>query len=251
VKFIDKLFSRKNNNSNSIRSVAIKRIAEKLSQNEIPCKLESNFVSVYEQPQIHISTMESWQHENGKDWMAHGLFQFQLNPERSDSWIVDCATGVGSTRDEAIQDMADNWFIATAPAPLSLLNMKACYNATLLSPDGPDSFPGWEGFSGPFCMRGTEDSKTTIVEHLRNNPVLPKLASLLEPDFPAPMLIGIRLFWGYSDNKICGRVAINEVDHKAATDMLLEIMREIPIKNGSATFGQFVLLMQKVQSEIT
>jgi hypothetical protein len=129
---------------------------------------------------------------------------------------------------------------------LSLLLKEASFDAVLLAPDDTDGFPGWEGFSGPFLMRGSDERKEKIVNFLREEPILPKLAEVLEPDFPTPMLVGIRIFWGHNGEQVDARVAINDIEHQKATDCLVSIMSEFAESGEFATFGQFILLLQKV-----
>ncbi|MCW8876142.1 MAG: DUF6348 family protein [Kangiellaceae bacterium] len=245
MKIIKKLFSSSKNNEDKNLLTALGFIDEHFKKLEIDTELQGSFLRVYRQPEIHITKLDIQSHDNSNSWLAHGVVEFRLNPERSDSWVIDCAIGIGETREEALKNFSENWCVFTAPAPLSLLLKEASFDAVLLAPNDSDGFPGWEGFSAPFLMRGSDERKNKIVNFLREEPVLPKLAELLEPDFPAPMLVGIRIFWGHNGDRVDARVAINDIEHPKATERLVNIMTEFAEQGEFATFGQFVLLLQK------
>lgn len=246
MKFFENVFSSSKKKENENLSIVLEFIGSHFRELEIKAELQDSYLRIYNQPEIHVTQLDIQPHANSKNWLAHGVVEFRLNPERSDSWIVDCVTGIGESREEALQNFSENWCVFTAPAPLSLLLKEASFDAVLLAPDDTDGFPGWEGFSAPFLMRGSDERKNKIVNFLREEPILPKLAEVLEPDFPTPMLVGIRIFWGHSGEQVDARVAINDIEHKKATDCLVSIMSEFAEIGEFATFGQFVLLLQKV-----
>lgn len=248
MKFIKRLFAK---SELMELDLALNYVHENFVSNDINSNKNGSCVKIFNQPEIYVTELDSWKHESQENWLAHGVIEFRLNPENPDSWVVDCATGIGESKEEAIRNFVDNWFIFTAPAPLSLLRKEASFDAVLLSPDDADGFPGWEGFSGPFLLRGSDERKNKLVNFLRENPLLPKLADILEPDFPAPMLVGIRIFWGHSGNAVDARVAINDQEHKMATDKLIEMMSDFAVGGEFSTVGQFILLLQKVEVENT
>lgn len=246
MNFFKNIFTSSKKRENEDQSIVLGFIGNHLKELEIKTESKDSFLRIYNQPEIHVTQLNIQPHANSKNWLAHGVVEFRLNPDRSDSWIVDCTTGIGESRKDALHNFAKNWCVFTAPAPLSLLLKEASFEAVLLAPDDTDGFPGWEGFSAPFLIRGSDERKNKIVNFLREEPILPKLVDLLEPDFPAPMLVGVRIFWGHNGEQVDARVAINDIEHQKATERVVSIMSEFAERGEFATFGQFVLLLQKV-----
>lgn len=250
MKLIKSIF--KKNNIDSTRddiSVILRAIKQGITDFGLEPTLGDGYVSLGSQQRILVPEFDVWKHETNRGWICHASFLFQLNPEIKESWVLDCASGVGNTKTKALEDAALAWVTTTSPTVLSLLKSAPMYGASKLKPNDPEGFLNWEAFSGPLYLRGDDEPRKILGDHITENPVIPKLATIINQDIDSDMLVGIRLFWGPSNDGSCARVAINDVEHAKATEKLKELSSTFPEAGKHAMFGQFILLLKQVHDE--
>jgi hypothetical protein len=96
------------------------------------------------------------------NWIIGLWIRFAINPNREDSIIYDCSTGIGKSKNEALETAIYNWYVLTAPAIFSLMIGKVFGEAEWIPEGDPYGIKGWDMFSSPHGFKGSDENKKVI-----------------------------------------------------------------------------------------
>jgi hypothetical protein len=85
VNFFKNIFSSSKKKENEDLLIVLEFIGSHFKELEIKTELQDLYLRIYNQPEIHVTQLDVQPHANSKNWLAHGVVEFRLNPERSDS----------------------------------------------------------------------------------------------------------------------------------------------------------------------
>lgn len=150
---------------------------------------------------------------------AHLDLGFVLNTARQDSTIWDCASGFGSTRDEAITSAAQAWLRTTAPVIVELMTGQGTFADHYSSLEC--GLAGRHVIHGPILGWGASDGPDALQSWWLAHPVLPTLTPVLRPD-EWPDLAAIRVFFGSQGGQDTAEVKVNGTVVPHANALLLQ-----------------------------
>jgi hypothetical protein len=156
-------------------------------------------------------------------WIAHAKIRFSLNPDRPETNVDDCAVGWAATQERAVEIAAEAWTKVTAPAVFSFLRCSPILGADWYPMGDEAGLPGWFVFAGPYGFRGDPEGHQSLEGQLRQQPLLPALASEILRGFRRPYFNYIKLYRCYSGSGWLGEASINGTRCQGLTDALLAL----------------------------
>ncbi len=150
---------------------------------------------------------------------SHVDLGFVLNRTRDDAPVIwDCVSGAGNDLEQALAHAVEIWAVSTVPPIRELLEHKGEHAEHLEARD-PRGLPGWHCIHGPIFGLGANGGGALMQEWVRENPLLPALATSLSNEFDRPMLNGVKFLFGGD----IAEVRINGVESASASSRLREL----------------------------
>lgn len=181
---------------------------------------------------------------------GHVDFGFLLDRRRPDLPVIwDCASGIGTTEEAALQRAVHTWTKGTAAVVLELLTGTGRL-ADRYRGDHPSGFAGWHVVHGPWLGWGTTpDGSRDLQQWALDRPLLPLLRAAIEPELVRGELNSLKLFFGSSPTGDTAEVRINGTERPGPSSALLE--QDWPRPSGHAYMRAFCLLVHEDLDHLT
>lgn len=131
--------------------------------------------------------------------------------------VWDCASGLGRTEEQRLENGVRMWRTTTASAVVELLEQRGLHGDHY-PPGAAAGAPGWHTVQGPACVFGFRNGP--LSDWVEGNHLLPAVAEHVLPRLDGRALHGVRIFFGGRAGDEVAEVRVNGEPVPAASAAL-------------------------------
>jgi hypothetical protein len=162
------------------------------------------------------------QREGSETGAAHLDLGYVLRLGDGEGPVVwDCASGLGRTEEQRLENGVRMWRTTTASAVVELLDGRGLHG-DVFPPGAAAGAPGWHAVQGPACVFGFRNGP--LSEWVEGNHLLPAVAEHVLPRLDGRALHGVRFFFGGRADDEVAEVRVNG-EPVAAASAALQALR--------------------------